>query len=126
MARAETVCRREGAEGDGVVVVGCWAIGGVELRPNMASMLGRNAAPRGVERKSAGRSDSFEYIFLAMGGLRATRKRNAPLIHEGMDPPVRKPIQSFVKELQLKSTGGRYHERAAATQLHANGHLPRI
>jgi hypothetical protein len=45
--------------GDGVVVVGCCAVGGVELRPNMASMLGRNAAPRGVARKSAGRSDCF-------------------------------------------------------------------
>ena len=34
------------------------------------------------------------------------RKRNAPLIHEGIDPPVRNPMQSFVKELQLKSTRG--------------------
>ena len=45
--------------GDGVVVLGRWPIGRVELRLNMASMLGRNAAPRGVERKSAGRSDCF-------------------------------------------------------------------
>jgi hypothetical protein len=48
------------------------------------------------------------------------------LIHEGIDPPVRKPIQSFVKELQLKSTRDRYHERAAAAHLHADGHLPKI
>jgi hypothetical protein len=32
-------------------------------------------------------------------------KRNAPLIHDGTNPPVRKLMQSFVKELQLKSTG---------------------
>jgi hypothetical protein len=32
-------------------------------------------------------------------------KRNVPLIHDGIDPPVRNPIQSFVKELQLKSIG---------------------
>lgn len=29
--------------------------------------------------------------------------KNIPLIHEGIDWPVRKPTQSFVKELQLKS-----------------------
>ncbi len=31
-------------------------------------------------------------------------ERDAPLIHDGIDPPVRNPMQSFVKELQLKST----------------------
>jgi hypothetical protein len=30
--------------------------------------------------------------------------RDAPLIHDGIDPPVKKPTQSLVKELQLKST----------------------
>ena len=29
--------------------------------------------------------------------------RYVPLIHEGIEFPVRKPTQSFVKELQLKS-----------------------
>jgi len=29
-----------------------------------------------------------------------------PLIQEGIIPPVRKPTQSFVKELQLKSKPG--------------------
>jgi hypothetical protein len=32
------------------------------------------------------------------------QERNAPLIHDGIDPPVKNPMQSFVKELQLKST----------------------
>ena len=47
---------------------------------NMASMVGRRAAPKGVERKSAGRS----------------------LMKSGMAQPVRKPTASLVKELQLK------------------------
>ena len=34
-----------------------------------------------------------------MGSLRA----NAPLIQSGIEFPVRKPTQSFVKELQLRS-----------------------
>lgn len=41
------------------------------------------------------------------------QKRNVPLIHGGIDPPVRNPMQSFVKELQLKSTRDQHHERAA-------------
>ena len=49
-------------------------------------------------------------------GKRNETKRHAPLIHDGIDPPVRNPMQSFVKELQLKSTG--IHERAAAMHLH--------
>jgi hypothetical protein len=74
----------EGASGDGLYEVGWWTIGGVELRQNMTSMLGRNAAPRGVERKSAG---GFNFVnirlaALAMVGLEATRKRNAPLTHD--------------------------------------------
>jgi hypothetical protein len=53
-------------------------------------------------------------------------KRNAPLIHEGIDPPVRNPMQSFVKGLQLKSNWVHiYHERAAAMNAHADGHLPK-
>jgi hypothetical protein len=73
----------------------------------MTSMLGRNAAPRGVERKSAGGSN-FVNIRLAMVGLEATRKRNAPLTHEGIYPLVR-PMQSFVEELgreRCKGKGG--------------------
>ena len=52
-------------------------------------------------------------------------KRNAPLIHARIDPPVRNPTQSFVKELQLKSAGDKYDERAAAIHLHAECHYPR-
>jgi hypothetical protein len=52
-------------------VIGCWAcVGGVVVvvgpvdpvgRPNMASIVGRNAAPKGVERKSEGRSNHVKY-----------------------------------------------------------------
>jgi hypothetical protein len=76
-------------------------------RPNMASIVGRSAAPKGVERKSEGKSNHVKYR-LAMGVYRRRgerqEERNAPLIHDGIDPPVRNPMQSFVKELQLKST----------------------
>ena len=98
------------------MVVGCWA--GVDERwPNIASIVGRSAAPRGVERKSAGRSNCGICLFsdgrlkrketgkMGMGEAQGQGKRNAPLIHDGIDPPVRNPMQSFVKELQLKSTG---------------------
>ena len=53
-------------EDGGAVVIGCWA-GVVERCPNMASIVGRSAAPRGVERKSAGRSNCVK-VCLAMGG----------------------------------------------------------
>ena len=116
--------RRE-AEG-----VGGWAVGGAAVgivgpvwRPNMASMVGRSAAPRGVERKSAGRSNCVNVCLVKETGKKV--KTNAPLIHAGIDPPVRNPMQSFVKELQLKSTRGECHERAADTHLHADGHYPR-
>ena len=49
-------------------------------------------------------------------------KTDTPLIHAGIDPPVRNPMQSFVKELQLKSTQDEYHERAAYTHLRADSH----
>ena len=45
-------------------------IDGVEMQPNMESMLGRNAAPRGVEKKSTSGSNSVN-THLAMGGLGA-------------------------------------------------------
>ena len=32
-------------------------------------------------------------------------KRNAPLIHAGIDPSIRNPTQSSMKELQLKYAG---------------------
>jgi hypothetical protein len=88
-------------------VIGCCWVGEVVAigpvgRPNMASMVGRSAAPRGVERKSEGRSNCVKYLF---SDGRPNRRVDAPLIHDGIDPPVRKPMQSFVKELQLKSTG---------------------
>ena len=89
----------------------------------MASMVGRSAAPRGVERKSAGRSNCVKIRLVKEAGKKV--KTTAPLIHAGIDPPVRNPTQSFVKELQLKSTQDEYHERAADTHLHADGHYPR-
>ena len=33
---------------------------------------------------------------------------DVPLIHAGIDPPVRNPMQSFVNELQLKSGRGQH------------------
>ena len=62
-------CRREEEEeedGEAVVIGGCWA-GVVERWPNMASIVGRSAAPRGVERKSAGKYNRVNDC-LAMGG----------------------------------------------------------
>jgi hypothetical protein len=53
-------------------VIGCWAwVGGVVVvvepvepvgRPNMASIVGRSAAPKGVERKSEGRSNHVNIV----------------------------------------------------------------
>jgi hypothetical protein len=49
--------------------IGCWAgvggaVGVVEPvgRPNMASIVGRSAAPKGVERKSEGRSNHVNIV----------------------------------------------------------------
>ena len=89
----------------------------------MASMVGRSAAPRGVERNSAARSDCVNICSVKETGNNG--KTNAPLIHARIDPPVRDPMQSFVKELQLKSTQDENHEPAADTHLHADGHYPR-
>ena len=46
-------CRREGG-----VIAGrpCCAAAGTVGEPNMESMVGRSAAPKGVDRKSEGRS----------------------------------------------------------------------
>lgn len=53
-------------------VIGCWAwVGGAVVfvgpvgpvgRPNMASIVGRSAAPKGVERKSEGRSNHVNIV----------------------------------------------------------------
>jgi hypothetical protein len=78
------------------VVYGDWRISTSRIGPRVMAwervlQLGRNAASRGVKRKSAGGSN-FVNICLAMGGLKAKRKRNAPLTDEGIYPPVGNPI----------------------------------
>ena len=66
----------------------------------MPSIIGRRAAPRGVDKKSVGKSvekhrfDPLSSIFFSM---------NLPLIKAGIDLPVKNPTQSSVNELQLKS-----------------------
>ena len=67
-------------------------------RRYIASMVGRNAAPNGVDRKSVGRSKEIESLY----SLEMVNG-NLPLIKGGIVLPVRKPIQSSVNELQLKS-----------------------
>lgn len=69
----------------------------------MESMVGRNAAPKGVDRKSEGRSVWWFRSHISEDN-ESRILRNAPLTHDGIDPPVRNPMQSFVKELQLKSS----------------------
>ena len=71
---------------------------------NVASMVRPSTASRGVERKSAGRSD---YMNVCLVKVTGKNKRNAQLIDAGIyqDPPVRNPMQSFTKELQLKYAG---------------------
>ena len=90
-------------------MIGCrpWAGAVAPVAPgglNIASIVGRSAAPKGVERKSEGRSKHVANECLRETGRR--QARNVPLIHDGIDSPVKNPMQSFVKELQLKSTGG--------------------
>jgi hypothetical protein len=53
----------------GVVVVDVVVVGPVGL-PNMASMVGRSAAPKGVERKSEGKSNRVNIHPLSDGALR--------------------------------------------------------
>jgi hypothetical protein len=64
----------------------------------MESIVGRRAAPSGVERKSEGRSGMIIWL-----DAECKERRIVPLINDGIDPPVRNPIQSLVNELQLKS-----------------------
>lgn len=68
----------------------------------MASMVGRRAAPKGVDKKSLGRSihDRSNKV------PRTEKKTRVPLMKVGIDPPVRKPTTSLVNELQLKSVFG--------------------
>ena len=121
LARSVTDCRRE-VEG---AVIGCWAwVGGVAPvapvgEPNIASIVGRSAAPKGVERKSEGRSNNANVVlrYESRGDGELGQERNVPLIHDGIDSPVKNPMQSFVKELQLKSTRDYRRERAAICML---------
>jgi len=76
VARAETDCRRDAEE------VGGWAVGGVVVgivghvwRPNMASMVGRSAAPRRIERKPAGRSDYMNDFLVKETGMKSKETR---------------------------------------------------
>jgi len=76
------------------VVIGCWSwVGGVVVvpglvepvgRPNMASIVGRSAAPKGVERKSEGKSDHVN-IRLTMGVYRR-RAGNGAREKRAFDP----------------------------------------
>ena len=59
-ARSATACRRADVRsGFGAACAGGAAKGGAPAvgRLNMASMVGRRAAPKGVDKKSAGRSE---------------------------------------------------------------------
>ena len=81
----EMDCRRE-EEG---AVIDCWAgvvvfVGPVEpvRRLNMASIVGRSAAPKGVERKSEGRSNHVRYrlakgVYKKRGETGKKRKKRA-------------------------------------------------
>ena len=88
------------AWGVGWIVPGVGGAPGADGR-NMLSMVGRRAAPKGVERKSDGRS-IYDY---EQGFTRGTQTRIIPLIQSGIELPVKKPTTSFVNELQLKSRG---------------------
>jgi hypothetical protein len=68
VARAETDCMRAEEAGGGAVGWVVVGIVGPVWRPNMASMAGRSAGPRGVERKSAGRSDCVNGCRFSEGG----------------------------------------------------------
>lgn len=78
------------------------AEGGVGRAPReglyIASIVGLREAPKGVERKSVGRSVD-KYIDLR----RFTTSQFSPLMKSGIELPVKKPTTSFVNELQLKS-----------------------
>ena len=71
VARAETDCRSEAEEAGGGAL-GCVVVGivGPVWQQNMASMVGRSAAPRGVDTKSAGRSDYINVCLIMRQGRR--------------------------------------------------------
>ena len=80
------------------------AFGGGEIgalaagRRYIASIVGRSAAPNGVERKSVGRS------IQNLVKIKITNQTiPLPLMNEGILPPVKNPTQSSVNELQLNS-----------------------
>ena len=50
--------------------------------------------------KGSPRVDLVQYVSTTHSGPTHV---DLPLIHAGIDPPVRNPMQSFVNELQLKS-----------------------
>ena len=66
----------------------------------MASIVGRRAAPKGVDKKSVGKSKEKQD---ESNNDDDVSSNNAPLMKDGIVPPVRNPMQSFVNELQLKS-----------------------
>lgn len=68
----------------------------------MASIVGRIAAPKGVDKKSVGKSIQREKIGQVLSNVVA--QIDAPLMKDGIVPPVKNPTQSLVNELQLKSS----------------------
>ena len=79
----------------------------------------RSAVPRGVERKSAGRSDCMNVCSVKKTGKKG--RRNAPLDPRQDISSCQKP-DAIVRELQLKSASDKYDGRAAAIQSHAECH----
>ena len=86
-----------------VAVVGGVVPGGRYI----ASIVGRIAAPKGVDKKSAGKSKGKKILDI----IRWVVQMTAPLIKDGIVPPVRNPIQSFVNELQLKSSSKKHYRK---------------
>jgi hypothetical protein len=97
-----TVCSIDAASWELEAAAGVGA-GAVGMAPGVgrlyiASIVGRNAAPNGVARKSVGRSERHSQL---EGSI--TSVVFLPLINEGILPPVRNPTTSSVNELQLNS-----------------------
>lgn len=102
-AWAATAWRIEAVRsGFGVAGVATGAAPG-EGRRYILSIVGLRAAPKGVARKSVGKSTSDTASVWGDQGIYIFK----PLIKAGMDPPVRNPAQSLVNELQLKSIHSR-------------------
>ena len=58
-------------------------------RPNMGSMVGCSTAPKGVDRKSEGRSVWWWFESQISEQNESRILRNAPLTNDGIDPPVK-------------------------------------